>query len=142
MVSDADRVDRLARAQELRLRGESARRRDGSMARLCYEQAVALFREVDQPLVLAHTIRHLGDVYQEQGHPDLAEPCYHEAIELYRSHGDASSLDWANALRSLAVFRWEQTRALWEDLRDLYTTLSIEPGIKEATARVAALSRP
>jgi tetratricopeptide (TPR) repeat protein len=111
------------------------------VARLCYEEAVALFREVGQPLALAHTIRHLGDVYQEQGHADLAEPCYHEAIGLYRSHGEGSSLDSANALRSLAVFRWEQTRALWEQVRDLYTTLRIEAGIKESTARVAALSK-
>jgi tetratricopeptide (TPR) repeat protein len=138
---DANRMDQLAHAQELKLRGESARRRDAAMARLCYEQAVELFRGVDQPLVLAHTIRHLGDVYQEQGRPDLAEPCFHEAIALYRSHGDASSLDWANALRSLAVFRWEQTRTIWEEVRHLYTTLNIEAGIKESTARVAALSR-
>jgi tetratricopeptide (TPR) repeat protein len=141
MASDANRKDRLARAQELKLRGESARRRDGAMARLCYEEAVALFREVDKPLALAHTIRHLGDVYHEQGRPDLAEPCYHEAIGLYRRHGDAASVDLANALRSLAVFRWEQTRALWEEVRDLYTTLRIDAGIKEGTARVAALSR-
>jgi tetratricopeptide (TPR) repeat protein len=140
MVSDANRMDQIARAQELRLRGESARRRDGAMARLCYEEAVLLFREVDEPLVLAHTIRHLGDVYHEQGRPDLAEPCYHEALGLYRSHEDDSSLDLANAVRSLAVLRWEQTRALWEEVRDLYTTLSIEAGIKESTARVAALS--
>lgn len=141
MVTDGNRMDKLARAQELKLRGELARRRDGAMARLCYEEAVGLFREVDEPLVLAHTIRHLGDVYQEQGRPDLAEPCYHEAIGLYRSHGDGLSLDLANALRSLAVFKWEQTRALWEEVRDLYTTLSIEAGIKESTARVAVLSR-
>lgn len=140
MLSDANRMDQIARAQELRLRGESARRRDGAMARLCYEEAVLLFREVDEPLVLAHTIRHLGDVYHEQGRPDLAEPCYHEALGLYRSHQDDSSLDLANAVRSLAVLRWEQTRALWEEARDLYTTLRIEAGIKESTARVAAFS--
>jgi tetratricopeptide (TPR) repeat protein len=140
MVSDGNRMDRLARAQELRLRGELARRRDGAMARLCYEEAILLFREVDEPLVLAHTIRHLGDVYQEQGRPDLAEPCYHEALGLYRSHENDSSLDLANAVRSLAVLRWEQTRALWEEVLDLYTRLSIEAGIKESTARVAALS--
>ena len=140
MISDENRMDRLARAQELRLRGESARRRDGAMARLCYEEAVVLFREVDEPLVLAHTIRHLGDVYLEQGRPDLAEPCYHEALELYRSHDDDSSLDLTNAVRSLAILRWEQTRALWEEVRELYTTLRIESGIKESTARVAALS--
>jgi tetratricopeptide (TPR) repeat protein len=141
LVSDANRKDRLARAQELRQRGESARRRDGAMARLCYEEAVVLFREVDEPLVLAHTIRHLGDVYLEQGRSDLAEPCYHEALRLYRSHEDRSSLDLANAIRSLAVLRWEQTKALWEEVRELYTTLNIEAGIKESAARVAALSR-
>ena len=140
MVSDANRMDRLARAQELRLRGESARHRDAPMARLCYEEAVALFREVDEPLLLAHTIRHLGDVYHEQGRPDLAEPCYHEALGLYRNHEDGPSLDLAYAVRSLAVLRWEQTRTLWEEARGLYTAAGIEAGVKESTARVSALS--
>lgn len=64
MALDANRMDQLARSQELKLSGQSARGRDVAMARLCHEKAVALFREVDQPLALAHTIRHLGDVYQ------------------------------------------------------------------------------
>ncbi|HJZ99986.1 MAG TPA: tetratricopeptide repeat protein [Candidatus Solibacter sp.] len=140
MVSDQNQSDPLARAQELRLRGESARRKDGAMARLCYEEAVILFREADEPLLLAHTVRHLGDVYLEQGRPDLAEPCYHEALGIYRNHADESSLDMANAVRSLAVLRWEQAKTLWEEARTLYTGLSIEAGIKESTARVAALS--
>ena len=140
MVADQNPMDQLARAHELRRRAEAARRSDGPMARLCYEEAVLLFREADEPLVLAHTIRHLGDVYLEQGRPDLAEPCYHQALELYRKHADDSSLDLANALRSLAVLRWEQARTLWEDVRVLYTGLNIEAGIQESAARVAALS--
>jgi hypothetical protein len=36
MISDPDRTDQLARARELRQRGESARRRDDATARLCY----------------------------------------------------------------------------------------------------------
>ena len=99
-----------------------------------------LFREADEPLVLAHTIRHLGDVYLEQGRPDLAEPCYHEAIGLYRRHATDSSLDFANAVRSLAVLRWEQARALWEEVRGLYTNLSIDAGVRESAARIARLS--
>ena len=142
MLADPNPMDLLSRAHELRRRGESARRRDAAMARLCYEEAVLLFREADEPLVLAHTIRHLGDVYLEQGRPDLADPCFHEALELYRRHADDSSLDFANALRSLAVLRWEQARTLWEDVRVLYTGLNIEAGIKESAARVAALSLP
>lgn len=76
MLADPNPMDPLARAHELRRRGESARRRDAAMARLCYEEAVLLFREADEPLVLAQTIRHLGDVYLEQGRPDLAEPLF------------------------------------------------------------------
>jgi len=140
MVSEENQSDRLSLAQELRRRGESARRKDGPMARVCYEEAVVLLRETDQPLVLAHTIKHLGDVYLEQGRPDLAEPCYHEALGIYRSHTDESSLDLANAVRSLAVLRWEQARVLWEEARVLYTGLSIVSGIQESSARVAALS--
>ena len=140
MISDQNQKDQLARGQELKRRGEAARRKDGPMARLCYEEAVALFREASEPLVLAHTIRHLGDVYHEQGRPDLAEPCLEEAIALYRSHADESSLDYANAVRSLAVLRWEQARILWEEARALYTGLGIEAGVKESTARAAALS--
>jgi hypothetical protein len=70
----------------------------------------------------------------------LAEPCYHEALGLYRNHESGSSLDLANAIRSLAVLRWEQTKALWEEVRDLYTNLSIEAGVTESAARVEALS--
>jgi hypothetical protein len=106
----------------------------------CYEEAVVLFREVGEPLVLAHVVRHLGDVYVEQGCLELAEPCYCEALELYRSHPDVSSLDFANAVRSLAVLRWEQARGLWEQVGELYTRLNIEAGIKESTARVTSLS--
>ena len=109
-MSDTDRLDRLAHAQELRQSGESARRRDAATARGCYEEAVSLFREVGEPLVLAHVIRHLGDVYHEQGCPELAEPCYHEALGLYRSHDGGSSLDLANAIRSLAVLRWDKRK--------------------------------
>jgi hypothetical protein len=84
--------------------------------------------ETDEPLLLAHTIRHLEDVYLEPGRPDLSEPCYHEALGIYRSHADESSLDMANAVRSLAVLRWEQAKMLWEEVRTLYTSLSIEAG--------------
>jgi len=140
MMSDTGPVSRLARANQLREQGEAARRRDGATARRCYEEAVALFREAGEPLALAHAVRHLGDVYREEGCPDLAEPCYLEALRLYRNHPGGPSPNLANAVRSLAVLRWEQSRALWDEARDLYTKFSIEPGIQESSARVAALS--
>ena len=139
-MSDTNRGDRLVLAQELRQRGESARRWDPATARKCYEEAVELFRGMGEPLLLAHVVRHLGDVYLEQDCPGLAEPCYHEARDLYRSQGDNSSLDLANAIRSLAMLRWEQSKALWREAQALYTNLKIGSGIDESKARIAALS--
>lgn len=139
MAWDTNSTNQLDRARELRKTGESARRRDGATARKCYEESVAILRQLEEPLFLAHTVRHLGDVYHEQGRSDLAENCYLEALSLYRKHQDRSPLDLANAIRSLAVLRWEQSRALWEEARDLYTTIDIEAGIKESTARIAAI---
>ncbi len=139
MAGDANLTDKLARARELRKTGEAARRRDGATAQRCYEESVALLRELEEPLLLAHTVRHLGDVYHEEGRSDLAENCYVEALSLYRKHEDRSPLDLANAVRSLAVLPWEQSRALWEEARDLYTAIGVEAGIKESSARLAAL---
>ena len=139
-MSDTNRKDQRVLAQELRQRGESARRRDLATARRCYEEAVELFRGIGEPLVLAHVVRHLGDVYLEQDCPELAEPCYQEARDLYLSQGDNSSLNFANAIRSLAMLRWEQSKALWREAQALYTSLNIESGIDESKVRVAALS--
>ena len=138
-MSDTNRGQRLVLAQELRQRGESARRRDPATARKCYEEAVELFRGMRDPLLLAHVVRHLGDVYLEQDCPGLAEPCYHEARDLYRSQGDNSSLDLANAIRSLAMLRWQQSKALWREAQALYINLDVESGINECKARIAAL---
>lgn len=140
MTNESNQMDQIGRAHELRRLGEAARCGDPTTARRCYEEAVQLLRGVGKPLVLAHVVRHLGDVYLEQHCPELAEPCYHEALDLYRSQGDGSSLDLANAIRSLAVLRWEQSIALWKQAQDLYTSLNIETGIKESTARIAELS--
>ncbi len=139
-MSDTNPMDRLARVQELRQRGELNRRRDLATARRCYEEAVELLRGMREPLVLAHTIRHLGDIHLEQDCPELAEPCYHEALNLYRTQGENSSLDVTNAIRSLAVLRWVQSKALWNQARDLYANLNVKPGVDESTARIAALS--
>ena len=140
MSLDQTESSRLARAQQLREQGELARRRDAVTARKCYQAAVALFREVGDPLTIAHAVRHLGDVYVEQDSRDLAEPCYLEALQLYRDHCDTSSLNFANAIRSLAVLRSEQSAALWQEALNLYKNLGIEPGVQESSSRLAALS--
>ena len=99
--------DRAELARALRNLGELERRLFPGAAREHYEQAVAIFREVGDPLKLAHTVRHLGDVHHEAGRGELAEPCYREALALYRNHEPRQPLNLANAIRSLAVLEGE-----------------------------------
>jgi tetratricopeptide (TPR) repeat protein len=133
----------LARA--LRLLGEAERKlHDAAAARLHYEEAVTLYRQLDDPLGFAHTIRHLGDVYHDSGLPELALPCYREALEVYRAQAKAAPLDLANAIRSLAVLRSEmqardEARVLWEEARGLYQSVGVEAGVAESNARLVGL---
>ncbi|HEX3552590.1 MAG TPA: tetratricopeptide repeat protein [Thermoanaerobaculia bacterium] len=138
--------DRTALAQALRNLGELERRMDGEAARRHYEEAVAILRESVEPLRLAHTVRHLGDVYCEAGCAELAEPCYHEALALYRGHDHTLPIDLANAIRSLAVLKEdagdiEGARRLWGEARDLYAAVDVAPGVAESAARLALLAR-
>jgi tetratricopeptide (TPR) repeat protein len=133
-------------AQVLRDLGEMERRmprlHDTAAARRHYEESVAVWRELDEPLRLAHTLRHLGDVHQDAGCPALAEPCYHEALAVYRGYEQTAPLDLANAIRSLAVLaggagREEEARGLWQEAQGLYAACGVEAGVAEAARRLA-----
>ena len=49
------------------------------------EEAVALSREQADPLLLAHSVRHLGDLHRAVGRLSEADRCYSEAMSLYRA---------------------------------------------------------
>jgi len=115
-------------------------------AHLYYQEAAALYRKLDDPLKLAHTIRHLGDILQDQGLFHLAEPHYVEALALYRAHPEAPPLDLANAIRGYAVlktqtFQKKEALALWHRARDLYHGLDLAEGAAEADGYIAQLTR-
>ena len=108
--------------------------------------AVASLRKVDDPLRLAHTVRHLGDAYYYAGKWSLAEPCYVEALSIYRRHENRQPLDLANAIRSFAVLKDEvgaaaEAEPLWQEAHDLYVSLDVSAGIAESAARLALLAR-
>jgi tetratricopeptide (TPR) repeat protein len=108
--------------------------------------AVARLRKVDDPLRLAHAVRHLGDAYYYAGRVSLADPCYVEALSIYRRHERAPPLDLANAIRSFAVLKddggaTEEARRLWEEARELYVTVKVASGVAESAARLALLAR-
>jgi len=76
----------------------------------------------------------------------LAEPCYYEALALYRSHKKPPPLDLANAIRPLAILKddageVEDAKRLWEEARNLYAEADVREGVAESAARLARLSR-
>ena len=113
---------------------------------LKYELAVASARRSDDSLKLAHRVRHLGDAYYHSGRAESAEPCYVEALTIYRSHESPKPLDLANAIRSFAVLKHdagetEEAQKLWQEAHDLYATLNIPAGVAESAARLALLAQ-
>jgi tetratricopeptide (TPR) repeat protein len=111
-----------------------------------YQEAAGLYRAEGDALRLAHTVRHVGDIRQETARPDLAEPCYHEALSLYLNHAETPPLDLANAIRGLAILKSDAgdaaaARALWEEARDLYATLNVDAGVSESVRRLGLLAQ-
>ena len=116
------------------------------LALVLYGEAVDICRTINDPLTLAHTVRHLGDIHRESGRPDLAEPCLLEALAIYRGHDETNPLDLANAIRPLAILKQEEgaveeSRELWEEARKLYAAVNVREGVAESTARMAQLHR-
>jgi tetratricopeptide (TPR) repeat protein len=111
-----------------------------------YEEALAICRAGDDPLALAHTVRHVGDIHREAGRADLALACYDEALALYRANGRTRPLDLANAIRPLAILKEQAgdadaARRLWEEARDLYAAANVSQGVAESARRLERLGQ-
>lgn len=108
--------------------------------------AVASLRKVGDPLRLAHAVRHLGDAYYYARRSAQAEPCYVEALSIYRRHEHTRPLDLGNAIRSFSVLRdyvgaAEEAKRLWQEAHDLYLAVNVPAGVAESAARLALLAR-
>jgi tetratricopeptide (TPR) repeat protein len=121
-------------------------RKDGnfSAARGHYAEAAKLYREANDVLAYAHSIRHIADIYQQERNPLPAKPLYEEALEIYRSNLETRLLDLANTVRPYALLVEEQgDTALamkhWEEARNLYGSLRIHEGVVECTRHIALL---
>jgi len=112
-------------------------------ARTLFEDSVAVARKADDPLRLAHAVRHLGQVNQRLGRLESAGRCYEEALDLYERDGTAHPLDHANALRPVALLREELgdaegARLLWRRAAELYRAAGVEEGVRECEARLSS----
>ena len=140
-------IGRLARGRDCRV--DPAREmglRVDRGERSLYEEAADICREELDPLALAHTVRHLGDLHQDAGRVNLAEQCFHDALAIYRSGKETLPLDLANAIRPLAMLKddageAEEAKRLWGEARDLYAAVNVREGVAECSARLARLSR-
>ena len=106
------------------------------VTRTLYEEAVTVSRLQDDPLLLAHSIRHAGDIHRRLGQTETAQECYDEALVLYRNHAQPPKLDFANAIRPMAILKEdagnvEEAKALWEEARDLYAEVDVQEGVDE-----------
>ena len=121
---------------------EDAGRDDAALA--CRKEAVAVARRAGHPAPLAHAVRHLGDLHRKAGRLAAAEACYAEALALYGGQDEPPALDYANALRPMAILKESlgqagEARILWRRARALYGAVPVEAGVAECTERLARL---
>ena len=117
---------------------------DPDRARTLFEKSVAVAREANDPLRLAHAVRHLGQVNHRLGRLESAGHCYAEALDLYDKSGTAHPLDHANALRPMAALREEagdveEARLLWRRAANLYRSVGVDEGERECEAHLASM---
>lgn len=129
------------------LKAEADRaRREGRIADAAdlLKQAVAILRVEGESLALAHTIRHLADLYRHLGNTDEAARCGTEGLDLYRRFADAAPpLDLANAVRSMALISEmtgdrDDARALWEEAKTLYGRCGVASGVAESDEQLTS----
>jgi tetratricopeptide (TPR) repeat protein len=109
-----------------------------------YAEAIAILREMDDPLRLAHAVRHLADVARRQGRVEIAQPCYEEALAIYRGNAATAALDLGNALRGYGLLLEDvgdraAAKEAWVEVLRLYGEVGVQAGIEEAERRVATL---
>jgi tetratricopeptide (TPR) repeat protein len=137
----------MVTAAEAISKGRQARN-EGNLpvAREHYAEAAKIYREQDDVLAYAHTIRHVADIYQQECNSVEAKPLYEEALELYRSNLGTKLLDLANTVRPYALLNEEQgnfdfARKLWREARHLYGSLRLDVGVSECDAHISQLQQ-
>ncbi len=110
-----------------------------------YEDAVEEARELNDNMLVAHSVRHLGDIHLSLGSTKVADMCYAEALMLYRNHEPVPTLDLANAIRPMAILKeeaglTEEAKNLWHEARDLYANAGIQAGVIECSNHLNQLS--
>jgi tetratricopeptide (TPR) repeat protein len=112
-----------------------------------YRSAAELYRRLNNPVMLAHAVRHIADILQGTGRHGEAGPFAVEAIAIYRSQQSPVRLHLANALR-VAALVMEQEQAqdealrFWAEAKGLYQQEGVDAGVAESELHMASIGFP
>jgi len=106
-----------------------------------YAEAAAIYRSLDLPLDEAWVTRHIGINHEYGNRFTDAENAYEKALALYRAYATNDNLDYANAVRYVAVIKdrlgkREDSDRLWTETVERYEKVGIVEGIAEGTAHL------
>jgi len=115
---------------------------DNESASSHYRTAAELYRGVNDPMNLAHEVRHVADILRGMGKTAESEPFIAEAIGIYRAQQPLPQLHLANSLRVAALLKeqagnLDEALPLWVEARDLYRAVGVEAGVAESRAYLA-----
>lgn len=105
-------------------------------ADLAYRRAAELARSREDPVGLAHALRHIADLGLERG--ALSEAWRHasEATDLYRKSSDRLGLANAIRLMALSANDPQTAKSCWLEARALYSTLGVAAGVNECDSHL------
>ena len=106
-----------------------------------YAEAAEIYRELGRPLDEAWVTRHIGINHEYAERLIEAETAYEKALDLYRTHSKIDDLDYANAVRYVAVIKdrlgkRDEADQLWTETVERYEKVGIVEGIAEGTAHL------
>lgn len=109
-----------------------------------YRNALSIAEVESEQEQIAHITRHIADVECEIGDLKSSKSHYEKAIEYYKKNVGNYSLNYANAIRGLAVLKekmvdYSDAKKLWKEAMLIYQKLKIETGIKECVTRLKKL---
>lgn len=133
----------LTAAESIVLGKQARAERHLDTARAHYADAAEIYIREDNRLAYAHTIRHIADMFLNESRYTEARPLYEEALEIYRTSLDTKLLDLANTVRPYAqlneaIGNLDTARQYWQEARNLYASLRIEPGVEECDKHLTA----
>lgn len=113
-------------------------------ARVHYAMSAEITRTLNDPPCLAHTLRHVADIFRNQKKFTEAEPVYAESLAIYRAESDTPPLDLANALRGYALLKEalgqpREAIECWGEARSRYEQAGVYEGVEEGKKRIADL---